>query len=55
MTAFNIELSHEMLRITDERLTLLRDAYQATESERCKAGIISDIESVNPGQVAQVL
>lgn len=55
VTAFNIELSHEMLRITDERLTLLRDAYQATESEHRKAGIVSYIESVNPGQVAQVL
>lgn len=55
VTAFNIELSHEMLRITDERLTLLRGDYQATESVHCKAGIVSYIESVNPDQVPQVL
>lgn len=55
VTAFNIELSHEMLRITEQRLTLLRNDYQATESVHRKAGIVSYIESVNPGQVIQVL
>ena len=55
VTAFNIELSHEMLRITDQRLTLLRDDYQATESLHCKAGIVSYIESVNSEQITQVV
>lgn len=54
VTAFNIELSHMMLRITDARLAALRNDYQATESAYCKAGIVSYVESVNPDQVAQV-
>jgi hypothetical protein len=50
ITAFNIEVSHQMLRITEARLVKLRGAYQAATSAYCKAGILSYVESVNTDQ-----
>lgn len=55
ITAFNIELSHEMLRITEARLAGLRAAYQAATSDNGKAGIFSYVESVNTDQTHNLM
>jgi hypothetical protein len=50
ITAFNIQLSHQALQITEARLTELRDSYQSATSIYSKAGIINYVDSVNPSQ-----
>lgn len=50
VTAFNIQLSHQALQITEDRLAELRNNYQSATSLYSKAGIINYVESVNPSQ-----
>lgn len=55
ITAFNIELSHETLQITEARLAKLRAAYKAASSENAKAGIFGYIGSVNADQIKALI
>jgi hypothetical protein len=55
ITAFNLEISHEMLRITEERLAALRTAYQAATSVNGQAGILSYVGSVNTDQIHKLM
>lgn len=50
VTAFNIELSHHSVHITEERLAALRSDYQTTTSSYVRTGILSYVESVNADQ-----
>jgi hypothetical protein len=52
VTAFNIELSHAALQITDARLAELKADYDAAASGYSKAGILSYVRSVNEAQSA---
>lgn len=55
ITAFNIELSHGVMRITEERLALLRAEYLSATSEYSKNGIYGYVESVNIGQIENLV
>lgn len=55
ITAFNIELSHEALRIADGRIAELRRNYLVAASAYSRAGILSYIDSVNPSQGKSLL
>jgi peptidoglycan hydrolase-like protein with peptidoglycan-binding domain len=50
VTAFNIELSHGVMRITQARLEQLRASYQTSTSEYTRNGIKSYINTVNKDQ-----
>lgn len=50
ITAFNIDLSFGLLRISEARLAKFRLAYQGGSSEQRQAGIRGYVDSVNPGQ-----
>lgn len=49
--AFNIELSHKSMRITDERIAEFSDVYNASKNEYRRAGIESYVHSINPAQI----
>jgi hypothetical protein len=51
ITAFNIEVSHEMLQITKARLAELRSAYRSTTSPHSQRGIVGYVASVNSDQI----
>lgn len=50
ITAFNIELSQGMLTISDGRFIHFCDAYNLSESENQRKGIVGYVSSVNPDQ-----
>lgn len=51
VTAFNVELSHNSLKITPKRLDELRMEHQGSSSDYVKAGIQNYIRSVNEEQL----
>ncbi len=55
ITAFNINVSHGVLRISDSRLAEFRSAYQEAMSDHCRAGIVNYVSSVNPAQAHQLI
>lgn len=52
VTAFNIQLSRDLLEITKEKLSELVLNYQASENEHQRAGIYNYIISVNTDQAS---
>lgn len=50
MTAFNIQLSHDLLEITEEKLKELLDKFELSENEHQRAGIYNYALSVNVNQ-----
>ncbi len=54
ITAFNIDLSHGLLRIQDSRLNEFYDKYKSSENPNKQEGIIGYISSVNSTQVAEL-
>lgn len=50
VTAFNIQLSHQALQITEDRMAELRDSYQSATSIYSRAGILNYVDSINPSQ-----
>lgn len=54
VTAFNVELSHSSLSISEERLDRFRESYLAASSAQEQLGIVGYVESINPAQVAKL-
>jgi hypothetical protein len=50
ITAFNIALAHQSLRINDERWNSFLTEFQASDNESVRRGIHSYVNSVNVGQ-----
>jgi len=50
ITAFNIDLAHQFLRIEEERWNSFLNDYQAATSEYVREGILSYVRSVNSDQ-----
>ncbi len=55
ITAFNIELSHNLLEITKNRMKMFETAYIQAESHDQREGIIGYISSVNRSQAEELL
>jgi Reverse transcriptase (RNA-dependent DNA polymerase) len=53
VTAFNIQLSHGKIRITDSRMAMFIETCQTTDNPSVIAGINSYIRSVDPSQVIE--
>jgi len=51
ITAFNIELSHGLLKITDSRFNDFYDTYKVSDNINQRQGIIGYVSSVNQEQV----
>lgn len=50
VTAFNIELMHNSLQVSAERMQRFQEAYVSTSSQARKAGIRGYVNAVNPSQ-----
>ncbi|QWN02773.1 hypothetical protein DGN16_05805 [Xanthomonas citri pv. fuscans] len=54
VTAFNVELSHGLLALTQGRLDRFRESYATASSLHVEHGIVRYVHSINPAQVAAV-
>ncbi|KWE79808.1 hypothetical protein WL79_04285 [Burkholderia ubonensis] len=54
INAFNIELSQNSLQILPERWLRFLDAMRETDNELRQLAILGYVDSVNPGQAAQL-
>ncbi|MET4695226.1 reverse transcriptase domain-containing protein [Endozoicomonas lisbonensis] len=50
ITAFNIELSHDLMEVSPSRLVEFQEQYQKSENFHKLAGIVGYVYSVNPTQ-----
>lgn len=55
ITAFNIELSHELLEVTEDRIGKFISAYEMAQSNAQREGIIGYVSSVNEGQAKKLM
>lgn len=53
ITAFNIHLSQGEMRLTRERLELLKKDYRETDSEYVRSGIVAYVKTVNEEQARE--
>ena len=54
ITAFNIELSHDLLKVSDTRFRVFFADYKMTENENKRNGILGYILSVNKEQASEL-
>ncbi|MEZ0122390.1 MAG: reverse transcriptase domain-containing protein [Candidatus Reddybacter sp.] len=54
ITAFNIELSKGVLRLTDERLLAFKNAYQKSENLNVLSGIVGYVSTINKTQASEI-
>lgn len=54
VTAFNVDLSHGSLVISNERIERFRLAYATTSSSQVASGILGYVRSINPTQASEV-
>ncbi|MFN6509379.1 reverse transcriptase domain-containing protein [Xanthomonas translucens] len=51
VTAFNVDLSHGSLAVTQERLERFRESYAMAMSSQAAIGILDYVHKINPAQV----
>jgi hypothetical protein len=54
VSAFNISLSHQSLKIENQRIADFKSTFLSTKNEKVKKGILNYINSVNPSQQSEV-
>lgn len=54
ITAFNIELSKNVLKLTEERLEQFKEDYAAAVSSNVQGGIVGYVSTVNSEQASEI-